>query len=282
MTRWEIKRSTGHPKESLGVVERTGSEKQQMVGALETDSSVRQICETLGFDPSRLRFHEFRRTWKTVMQRRNLSEFSRMITISRNGCILLLLYFLSISLFGCGDDEDAAETLVRTWELVAIDGEPLKSDQQSDRGDKGTDVANMEVKSVFGSDGSWVSEITLSHRWLLEEGVLVKGVYVNPAIILTETITVKGSYVVSGSTIELMSGDSRNVKKEVAFDWPETKGIDFEAVEEAVEQELGLKHWEEETESEFEVTTDTYTWNLEGDILTLIQTDGREEVYRKK
>ena len=24
------------------------------------DSSVRQICETLGFDPSRLRLHEFR------------------------------------------------------------------------------------------------------------------------------------------------------------------------------------------------------------------------------
>ena len=205
-----------------------------------------------------------------------------MIAISRNHFILLLLYFLSISLFGCGDDEDASEVLVGTWELVAIDGEPLKSDQQSDRGDKGTDVANMEVKSVFGSDGSWVSEITLSHRWLLEEGVLVKGVYVTPAIILTETITVKGSYVVSGSTIELMSGDSRNVKKEIAFDWPEIEGIDFEAVEKAVEQELGLKHWEEETESAFEVTTDTYTWNLEGNILTLSQTDGREEVYRKK
>ena len=205
-----------------------------------------------------------------------------MIAISRNHFILLLLYFLSISLFGCGDDEDASEVLVGTWELVAIDGESLKSDQQSDRGDEGTDVANMEVKSVFGSDGSWVSEITLSHRWLMEEGVLVKGVYVNPAIILTETITVKGTYVVSGSTIELMSGDSRNVKKEVAFDWPEIKGIDFEAVEQAVEQELGLKHWEEETESEFEVKTDTYTWNLEGNILTLSQTDGREEVYRRK
>ena len=112
--------------------------------------------------------------------------------------------------------------------------------------------------------------------------MLVKGVYVNPAIILTETITVKGSYVVSGSTIELMSGDSRNVKKEVAFDWPEIKGIDFEALEKAVEQELGLKHWAEDTESAFEVTTDTYTWNLEEDILTLSQTDGREEVYRRK
>ena len=104
------------------------------------------------------------------MWRLNLSEFSRMIAISRNGFILLFLYFLSISLFGCGDDEDAAEVLVGTWELVAIDGESLKSDQQSDRGDEGTDVVNMEVKSVFGSDGSWVSEITLSHRWLLEEG----------------------------------------------------------------------------------------------------------------
>ena len=216
------------------------------------------------------------------MQRRNLSEFSRMITLSRNGFILLLLYFLSISLFGCGDDEDASETLVGTWELVAIDGEIFKSDQKSDRGNAGTDVANMEVKSVFGSDGSWVSEITLSHRWLLEEGVRVKGVYVNPAIILTETITVKGSYVVSGSTIELMSGDSRNVKKGIAFDWPEIEGIDFETLEQAVKQELGLKHWEEETESEFEVTTDTYTWDLEGDILTLSQANGREEVYRKK
>ena len=216
------------------------------------------------------------------MQRGNLSELSRMITLSRNGCILLFLYLVSISLFGCGDEEDAAEVLVGTWELIAIDGEIFKSDQQSDRGNEGTDVANMEVKSVFGSDGSWVSEITLSHRWLLEEGVLVKGVYVNPAIILTETITVKGSYVVSGSTIELMSGDSRNVKKEIAFDWPEIEGIDFEALEKAVEQELGLKHWEEETESAFEVTTDTYTWDLEGDILTLSQTDGREEVYRRK
>ena len=221
-------------------------------------------------------------TWKTVMQRGNLSGFSRMVTLSRNGFILLLLYLLSISLFGCGGDEDTSETLVGTWELVAIGGESLKSDQHFDRRDEGTDVANMEVKSVFGSDGSWVSEITLSHRWLLEEGVLVKGVYVNPAITLTETITVKGSYVVSGSTIELMSGDSRNVKKEIAFDWPEIEGIDFEALEKAVKQELGLKHWAEETESAFELTTDTYTWNLEGDILTLSQTKGTEEVYRRK
>ena len=195
---------------------------------------------------------------------------------------MLLLYFLSISLFGCGGDEDTSETLVGTWELVTIDGESLKSDQQWDRGNEGPDVANMEVKSVFGSDGSWVSEITLSHRWLLEEGVLVAGVSVKPTIILTETITVNGSYVVSGSTIELMSGNSRNVKKEIAFDWPEIEGIDFEALEKAVEQELGLKHWAEETESAFEVTTDTYTWNLEGDILILSQTDGREEVYRRK
>ena len=205
-----------------------------------------------------------------------------MITISRNGFVLLLLNLLSIGLFGCDTDEDTSEALVGTWELVALDGESLISDQQSGRGDAGTDVTNMEIKVVFGSDGSWVSEIILSQRWLLEEGFSVEGVYVESTIILIETITVKGTYVVSGSTIELMSGDRRNVKKEIAFDWPEVEGIDFDALEKAIEQELGLKHWEEETESEFELTTDTYTWNLEGDILTLSQTDGTEEVYRRK
>ena len=205
-----------------------------------------------------------------------------MITISRNGFILLLLYLISIGLFGCGDDEDTSEALVGTWELVALDGESLESDQQSDRGNAGTDVTNMKIKVVFGSDGSWVSEIILSQRWLLEEGFSVEGVYVESTIILIETITVKGTYVVSGSTIELMSGDRRNVKKEIAYDWPEIEGIDFDALEKAIEQELGLEHWKEETESEFELTTDTYTWDLEGDILTLSQTDGTEEVYRRK
>ena len=52
-------------------------------------------------------------------------------------------------MFGCGGDEDASKTLVRTWELVAIDGEPLKSDQQSDIGDVGPDTVNMAVKSVM-------------------------------------------------------------------------------------------------------------------------------------
>ena len=44
----------------IKLVERDSSEKRQIVEALETDSSVRQIWEPLSFNRSRLRLHEFR------------------------------------------------------------------------------------------------------------------------------------------------------------------------------------------------------------------------------
>ena len=47
-------------KKVLNWVERHRSEKRQIVEALETDSSIRQIWGSLGFNRSSLRFREFR------------------------------------------------------------------------------------------------------------------------------------------------------------------------------------------------------------------------------
>ncbi len=44
-------------KKSLNLVELTPMEQREMVEALQTDYSVRQICETLGFNRSNLYYH---------------------------------------------------------------------------------------------------------------------------------------------------------------------------------------------------------------------------------
>ena len=49
-----VDRGLRHPKKSLDLVELTSSEQCQIVEALRTDYSVRQICETLGFTRSNL------------------------------------------------------------------------------------------------------------------------------------------------------------------------------------------------------------------------------------
>ena len=179
-----------------------------------------------------------------------------MITIWKNCVYLLLLCFVLLSMFGCGGDEDASEDFVGTWELVTVDGITPQANFQSTMGNE-FDVLTGGGKYVFSSDGSLFMEASLSS--LIE---LIK---------FDMTITASGSYVVSGSTVELVSGDRVNV--EVNFSG-NIEGIsDIELLERELEQEA---------EQDFGLTTDTWSWSLEGDLLTLSNSNGSEEIYRKR
>ena len=51
---WAVDRGIRHRKKSLDLVELTASKKRELVEALQTDYSVREICDTLGFNRSLL------------------------------------------------------------------------------------------------------------------------------------------------------------------------------------------------------------------------------------
>ena len=180
------------------------------------------------------------------------------MTILRNCFILLLLYFISISLFGCGGDEDASEDLVGTWDLVTVDGRTPVGDIQRHIGNE-FDVLTAEGKNIFSSDGSFFQEVSFS--------ALID--FVKMEI----SVTASGSYVISDSTVELISGDRVNVVVNITGNTEGISDSDIEQLEREIEQQ---------GEQDFGLTTATWTWRLEGDILTLSQTDGSEEVYKKK
>ena len=83
-----------------------------------------------------------------------------MIAICKSGFYFLLLFLILLGIFGCGDDEEALENLIGTWELVTVDGRTPRADLQSEMGTEAT-VLTAGVKYVFSSDGSLFQELTI-------------------------------------------------------------------------------------------------------------------------
>ena len=203
----------------------------------------------------------------------------RTLKITHN---ILLLSAVLLGLLGCGgddenpsDDEDPLVKIVGTWELITIDGKTPKADFEQDA-DEETEVLDAARKIVFASDGALFQELTGTFRYLIESSPLI---YLK----MRMHVTAEGRYVVSGSTLEfILSGD--DMKSEVDLSWetpgdPELKqrleqGFDWQEREEEVKQEF-----EEEFKDQV-LQLETYTFDLEGDYLTLMNES--EEVFKKR
>ena len=203
---------------------------------------------------------------------------------------LLLCGVVSVGLLGCGGDDDPLEDLVGSWELIEIDRKTPEAYFQG-AGDFGT-VSEASMKLVFASDGSLYQEALLLFSETEPIDTEIRGLHVDLTIEMKLKMTVKGNYVVSGSTLEIISGDQVNsdVSVSVSYD-VDTQGIpELEALERELnegarelEKEIekdGARSLEQELREEFGLELITHTWHLENDLLTL--TNGDQEVYRKK
>ena len=211
---------------------------------------------------------------------------------------LLLCSVVSVGLLGCGGDEieaekDPLEDLVGTWELIKIGGKTPQAYFQGDGNDG--EVSEASMKLVFASDGLLYREALISFSETESIDTEVRSLKVEYTIGLKMKITVNGSYVVSGSTLEIISGERVNADVSFSFSYdvdtagiPELEELEQELNEKARELEKEFKEefkeveraLEQEFRDEFGLELTTYTWHLENDLLTL--TDEDQEVYRKK
>ena len=211
---------------------------------------------------------------------------------------LLLCWVVSVGLLGCGGDEveeerDPLEDLVGSWELIKIGSKTPEAYFQGDGNDGAVSEASMKL--VFASDGSLYREASISFSETESIDTEILGLKVEYTIELKLKITVNGSYVASGSTLEIISGDRVNsdVSFSVSYDVdtagiPELEELELELNEKARELEKEFneefkeaeRSLEQEFREEFGLELTTYTWHLENDLLTLTNED--QEVYRKK
>ena len=96
-------------------------------------------------------------------------------------------------------------------------------------------------------------------------------------------VTIKGSYVVSGSTVEfIQTGDAANIEMHISWETPGDPEL-----KQRLEQLSDWEEYSQERGAELEESArdaglrlDTHTFDLEGDLLTLM--NGGEHVYRKR
>ena len=202
-----------------------------------------------------------------------------MIIMLRNCFYQLLIFFLLLGMLGCGgDEEDPVENLVGSWELITIDGKTPKEDAQED--DEDIEIRSAARKYVFASDGSLFAEISMSFSFQQTTLSAIPGFNVEYTINYRFTVTINGNYVVSGSTLEFIIGDRVNAEVDFSIN---TGGIpELERLEQELKQwaQEWAQEFEQEFKQEWELKLETYTWELEEDLLTL--RNGSEEVYRKK
>ena len=215
----------------------------------------------------------------------NYSTYTRRILGHYLYYFALCLFLILLSISGCGgdseetsDDQDPSKNLVGTWELITVDGKTPKADFQQDIGDEETEVLDLAGKVVFASDGSLFQEVSLTERILIESSRAL--IYLR----MRMGFTMKGSYVVSGSTVEfIQSGDAINVEAHISWETPGNPELTQQ-----LEQLLDLEQISQEAAAEMEqefardlgLKLDTHTFDLEDNILTLM--NGSVRVYRKR
>lgn len=163
--------------------------------------------------------------------------------LTKKSVTIILMVTILLVFIGCGEDEDLAEELVGKWELLTIDGEPLIEEE-------GIIFSN---EWEFLDNGTW----TMS----------VNGVFAIPGTGISYTIivTVNGTYTASDSTISVEVLDSSA-----------TIPPEFTA--------LGLK--EEDfilsEEQREDINTDTGTFTISGDTLTITGENGSTIIFKRK
>ena len=189
-------------------------------------------------------------------------------------CVCLLLWV------GCGESEDVTEpaSLIGTWNLVTTNGKTLKADVQADNED--LEVRKATSKYVFSPTGTAFRKASITF-WVKEEIHL--GVWIEFTTFFEFTITAEGQYVVSEATLEFITSDRVNVEFSVSIN---TGGIpELEELQQELQQEFEqfAQEAEQEFKQQWELELETYTWKLDGDILTLSDDNtGVVEVYQKQ
>ena len=208
-----------------------------------------------------------------------LAYTNRILVHYWHHCILCLFLIL-LGVFGCGgdneetsDDQDPSKDLVGTWELITVGGKTF----QPEMVDEETELLDAAEKLVFASDGSLFQEVSFTTRILIESSPNL--IYLRMRI----RVTIKGSYVVSGSTVEfIQTGDAANIEMHISWETPGDPEL-----KQRLEQLSDWEEYSQERGAELEESArdaglrlDTHTFDLEGDLLTLM--NGGEHVYRKR
>ena len=207
------------------------------------------------------------------------------------GYFCFYCFFLILpGIFGCGGDgdpstvdEDPSEKIVGTWKQLTIDGKTPTERFQEILADEVFEVHKADVKLVFAPDDSLYGEVSLLFEVLvpkeLTEFILVFRFKIN--------YTTKGSYVISGSTIEMILGELENFRAD-DFQW-HTVDQKVQGNPAALEEfkqgfEQGFLHgFQQEVKKLAEnrgLELKTNTFDFEGDILTLM--NGITRIYQKK
>ena len=215
----------------------------------------------------------------------NYSTYTRRILGHYLYYSALCLFLILPGISGCGgdseetsDDQDPSKNLVGTWELITVDGKTPKADLQQNTVDEEIEILDSAGKVVFASDGSLFQERSFTFRILIES---------SPDLIYLRMrmgFTIKGSYVVSGSTVEfIQSGDAISVEAHVSWETPGNPEL-TQQLEQLLDLEQESQEAAAEAEQEFArdfgLELDTHTFDLEGNILTLM--NGSVDVYRKR
>ncbi len=155
---------------------------------------------------------------------------------------LIFCCLVLVVLLGCGGDEveeekDPLEDLVGTYELVKIGG---KTPEAYFQNEIDAEVSEGSMKLVFAPDGSLYREASfLASFTETIDPAEIYDLMVDVIFELKFKFTVNGSYVASGSTLEIISGDQINT------DFSITVSVDVETLGvpelEEFEQELNEK-----------------------------------------
>ena len=210
-----------------------------------------------------------------------------MTTIDKSKSIFWFFLIL-LGIFGCGDEdtpivtEAPSEKIVGSWELITIDGKPLKVDVQQDWGNEEGEVVEATEKLVFGADSSFFREISLVAKQRIKDSSVIPGLLLDFTSRFYFSFTLNGTYIVSDQVIEFILGDRVNVDFDFSIDdaesFPELEELEQEIKESMQES---ARESEQEFVSELELELDTHTFDFEGDHLTLVRAS-ENRVYRKR
>ncbi len=157
--------------------------------------------------------------------------------------ISLLMASILLVFIGCGEDKELTEELVGKWELLTIDDEPL-----------------IEEEGIIFSN-EW--EFLDNETWTMS----VNGVLAIPGTGISYTIivTVNGTYTTSDSTITIEVLDSS------ATIPPDLAALGLK------EEDFILSEEQQEN-----INTDTGTFIISGDTLTITGEDGTTVIFKRK
>ena len=200
-----------------------------------------------------------------------------------------LLILLCLAFAACGEadeptpaeDPDPSKDLVGTWELITIDGETPIADAQKNLKTEAAEMLAVDTKIVFAEDGDLFQEAALTLRVLIEP---------KPNLVYLKTRvrqTVEGSYVVSGTTLELIrSGDDVKITTHTSWETPGNPELKQQLEQDSFSQELkegfdaGLKEELQKNVDNWALQLKTNTFHIENNTLTL--SSDTEMVYKKR